>query len=62
MATYAQVENKIVINTVDADAEWIAQQPGVWIEYDEANPCSIGWEVKNGACVLPPAPPVPSLD
>ena len=59
MATYAQVENNIVVNTVVADAEWIAEQPGEWIEYTDANPCGIGWAVKNGVCVLPPPPPPP---
>lgn len=57
MADYAQVENKIVVNTVVADAEWIAEQPGTWIEFDETHPCSIGWEVSKGVCVIPPAPP-----
>ena len=58
MKTYAQVENKIVVNTVVADAEWIALQTGTWIEFDETHPCSIGWDVENGVCVIPPAPPV----
>jgi hypothetical protein len=56
MAEYAQVENNIVVNVVEADAAWIAQQPGTWIEYDDANPCAIGWDVVAGACVIPPAP------
>jgi hypothetical protein len=59
MATYAQVENNIVVNTVVADAEWIAEQPGTWIEFDSEHPCSIGWDVENGVCVIPPAPPSP---
>jgi hypothetical protein len=57
MATYAQVENDIVVNVVDADAAWIAEQPGEWIEYTDANPCGIGWAVEDGVCVLPPPPP-----
>jgi len=59
MATYAQIENNIVVNTVVADAEWIAEQPGEWIEYTDANPCGIGWAVENGVCVVPPPPPPP---
>jgi hypothetical protein len=59
MATYAQVENNIVVNVVDADAAWIAEQPGEWIEYTDANPCGIGWAVEDGVCVLPPPPPPP---
>ena len=59
MATYAQVENDIVVNVVDADAAWIATQPGEWIEYTNANPCGIGWAVEDGVCVLPPPPPAP---
>jgi hypothetical protein len=58
MATYAQVENNIVVNVVEADAAWIAAQPGEWIEYTAENPCIIGCDVVNGACVLPPAPPI----
>lgn len=58
MSTFAKVENNIVTNTVVADAEWIAQQSGTWIQYDETHPCSIGWAVQNGVCVIPPAPPV----
>lgn len=62
MANYAEVKNNVVVNTVVADAEWIAQQPGEWIEYDDAHPCAIGWDVENGVCVVPPPPPpfVPS--
>jgi len=60
MATYAQVENDIVVNCVVADAEWIAEQPGEWILYDDANPCAIGWDVENGQCVIPPLPPEPN--
>lgn len=59
MATYAQVENNIVVNTVVADAAWIAEQPGEWIEFDAEHPCSIGWDVENGQCVVPPPPPRP---
>lgn len=59
MATYAQVENDIVINVVTADAAWIAEQPGEWIEYTDANPCAIGWDVEDGVCVVPPPPPEP---
>tara|TARA_R110000822_G_C15175724_1_gene479794 strand:+ start:576 stop:767 length:192 start_codon:yes stop_codon:yes gene_type:complete len=55
--TYAQVENNIVVNVVEATADWIAAQPGEWIEYDAANPCGIGWDVENGICILPPPPP-----
>ena len=61
MATYAQVENDIVVNVVVADAEWIAEQSGEWIEYTEANPCSIGWAVEDGVCVIPPSPPPPYI-
>jgi hypothetical protein len=57
MAEYAQVENDIVVNVVEADAAWIAQQPGEWIEYTAENPCIIGCDVVDGACVLPPPPP-----
>ena len=57
MATYAQVENDVVVNVVEADAEWIALQSGEWIEYTETNPCAIGWDVENGVCIVPPAPP-----
>lgn len=59
MATYAQVENDIVINCVVADAEWIAEQAGEWILYTDENPCGIGWDVENGVCIIPPAPPFP---
>jgi hypothetical protein len=56
MAEYAQVENNVVVNVVEADAEWIASQPGTWIEYTDSNPCAIGWDVVAGACVIPPVP------
>ena len=59
MSEYAQVENNIVVNVVEAEADWIALQPGTWIEYTNANPCGIGWAVENGVCVLPPPPPAP---
>lgn len=57
MSNYAEVQNNVVVNVVVADAAWIAQQPGEWIEYDDAHPCAIGWDVENGVCVVPPAPP-----
>ena len=57
MATYAQVENGIVVNCVVADATWLGLQSGEWILYTDANPCGIGWAVENGACVVPVLPP-----
>jgi hypothetical protein len=57
MANYAQVENDVVVNVVVADAAWIAEQPGEWIEYDAEHPCAIGWDVENGVCIVPPPPP-----
>jgi len=57
--TYAQVENGIVVNIVEASPEWIAEQPGTWIEYDASHPCGIGYTVTNGVCDLPPPPPMP---
>lgn len=57
MANYAQVQDNVVVNIVVADADWIAQQPGEWVEYDDAHPCAIGWDVENGVCVVPPPPP-----
>lgn len=59
MSNYAEVQNNVVVNVVVADAAWIAQQPGEWIQYDDAHPCSIGWTVENGACVIPPPTPSP---
>ena len=59
MAEYAQVENNVVVNVVEADAAWIAEQPGEWIEYTAENPCIIGCDVVDGVCVLPPPPPSP---
>lgn len=56
MASYAQVENNVVVNVVVADAEWIALQSGEWIEYTTENPCAIGWDVENGVCIIPPVP------
>ena len=61
MSTYAQVQNNVVVNVVVADAAWIAEQPGEWIEYDDAHPCAIGWDVENGVCVIPPTPPWPPV-
>lgn len=62
MATYAQVENDVVVNVVEADQTWIDEQPGEWIKYDDAHPCAIGWAVENGVCVIPPPPPPPPID
>ena len=31
------------------------------IEYTDVNPCAIGWDVVDGVCVIPPAPPKPEL-
>jgi hypothetical protein len=56
ISTYAQVENNVVVNVVEADAEWIAEQPGEWIQYTEESPCGIGWDVVDGSCVVPVTP------
>jgi len=32
ISIYALLENDVVVNLVEADAEWIADQPGIWIE------------------------------
>jgi hypothetical protein len=61
MASYAQVENNVVVNVVVADSEWIALQSGEWIEYTAENPCAIGWDVENGVCIVPPPIPPPSV-
>jgi len=57
--TFAQVENGIVVNIVEATQEWIDEQPGTWIEYDDSCPCGIGYTVTDGKCVLPPKPYIP---
>jgi len=62
MAEYAQVENNVVVNVVEADAAWIAQQPGEWILYTAENPCIIGCDVVDGACVIQTSPPTPPID
>lgn len=58
--SFAQVENGYVVNVVVADNEWIAAQPGEWIEYDAEHPAAIGWEVVNGQVIAPPPPPEPA--
>ena len=39
------------------DVDWVDTDPTHLIEYTEANPAAIGWEVKNGVVIVPPPPP-----
>ena len=52
------VTNGTVVNVEVVAADWINTDPTHLIEYTEANPAAIGWEVKNGVVIVPPPPPV----
>jgi hypothetical protein len=50
------VTNGIVVNVEVVAADWKNTDPTHLIEYTAENPAAIGWEVKNGVVVVPPAP------
>lgn len=57
MNTYAQIDGEIVVNVVIADADWIANQPGTWAQYDDQYPAGIGWTWDADAQrAIPPEP------
>lgn len=60
MSTYAQIVGDKVVNTVVADADWIATQGGTWGEYDDARPAGIGWSWDVAAQRAYPPQPYPS--
>jgi hypothetical protein len=49
----------VVVNCSVKSADWVNDDPTHLIEYTEANPAAIGWEVKNGVVIVPVAPEVP---
>lgn len=57
MTTFAQLdESNVVTNIVAADADWIALQDGVWVEYTEENPAYIGGTHDSTNGFIPPKP------
>ena len=59
---YALIENDVVVNTIIADAEFISQQSGQWIEYTDSRPAYIGVELVDGVLVAPKPFPSWSLN
>lgn len=55
MATYAVIENDIVINVIVADTLEIAQEVTgkTCIEYNDTNPAGIGWTYDGEKFVAP---------
>jgi hypothetical protein len=61
MATYAQLdEANGVLNIVVADSDWVALQPGTWIEYTDAKPAYIGYTYDEVDDVFIAPQPFPS--
>lgn len=46
----------VVVNVEVVTADWVNTDPAHYIEYDEAHPAAIGWEVIDGVVQVPPAP------
>lgn len=40
---YAQIEDGKVVNIVAADAEWVAEQSGEFVEFSDEQPAFIGF-------------------
>lgn len=49
-------KNGVVVNVEVVAADWTNTDPQHLIEYTPENPAAIGWEVKNGVVIVPPAP------
>lgn len=62
ISIYALLENDVVINLVEADAQWIANQPGIWVEIpidpETENYVSVGvgytYDPANNTFIAPP--------
>lgn len=63
MATYAQVQNGIVVNCIVADATFIANLPNAaeFHEYDETRSAGIGWTWRDDANRAQPPEPADHL-
>lgn len=59
---FALIENNIVVNTIIADDEFISQQSGTWLEYNDSRPAYIGTELVDGILVAPQPFPSWSLN
>ena len=57
--TWGQVVDNVCVNIVIADAAWIAEQPGIWIESTPDNYAWIGATVTDGQ--FEPLPVDPNL-
>ena len=52
---YAKINNGFVENVILADAEFVAGQPGVWVDCADVE-CGVGWSY-DGTAFHAPAPP-----
>jgi len=50
---FALVENDIIVGIYVADAEWVAEQDGVWIQSTSSNFAYKGGRVVDGLFVQP---------
>ena len=53
------VTNGIVVNVEVVPSDWVNNDLQHLIEYTPENPAAIGWQVVNGAVIVPPPPPPP---
>jgi len=58
MAEYAEVENGVAVNVIIAEPEFIAEQPGTWVDITNEAGVGIGWQW-DGTTWTEPAPPAP---
>lgn len=53
----------VVVNVSVKSADWVNDDPTHLIEYTPEAPAAIGWEVKDGAVIVPPQiPPTPETE
>ena len=56
------VTDGVVVNVIVVAPDWVNDDPTHLTEYTEANPAGIGWLVKDGVVIVPPAPTKPDHD
>ena len=53
MKQYALIENNVVVNIIVSDDDFVPEQNGQWIEYNDSRPAYIGTELVDGFLVSP---------
>jgi hypothetical protein len=48
--------NGVIVNVIVVQPDWVNNDPAHFFEGDDNGVGAIGWEIKNGNLIVPPAP------